>query len=116
LAVRWGRFLPASQGKSLSEVHGHPQKVPPDTGSRMARTHPPVTLFTAEWCGYCRRLKRQMDDAGIAYAEVDIDVETQYGTRIIAATGGYRTVPTAEIDGRLLVNPTLDEVVAAVGG
>jgi mycoredoxin len=82
----------------------------------MARTQPPVTLFTTEWCGYCRRLKRQMDDVGIAYSEVDIDVETHHGTRITAVTGGYRTVPTVEIGGRLLVNPSLDEVVAAVGG
>jgi len=82
----------------------------------MARTHPPVILFTTQWCGYCRRLKRQMADAGIAYSEVDVDVEPLYGRRIIAVTGGYRTVPTAEIEGRLLVNPTLDEVVAAVEG
>jgi len=82
----------------------------------LARTNPPVTLFTTQWCGYCRRLKRQMDDAGIAYSEVDIDVETHFGSRITAVTGGNRTVPTAEIEGRLLVNPTLEEVVVAVGG
>ena len=116
MAARWGRFLPVPQGKNPSEVIEHPQKLPLDTGNRMARTQSLVTLFTTEWCGYCRRLKRQMDDAGIPYSEVDIDVETLYGARISAETGGYRTVPTAEVDGRLLVNPTLAEVVAAVGG
>jgi glutaredoxin len=57
-----------------------------------------------------------MDDVGIAYSEVDIDVETHHGIRITAGTGGYRTVPTVEIGGHLLVNPSLEEVVAAVGG
>jgi mycoredoxin len=82
----------------------------------MARTHPQITLFTTEWCGYCRRLKRQLDEAGLQYSEVDVDVETQYGSRIMAVTGGYRTVPSVDVEGRLLVNPSLDEVVAAVGG
>lgn len=82
----------------------------------MARPQPPVTLFVTEWCGYCRRLKRQMDDAGIVYSEVDIDVEGHHGARIIAFTGGYRTVPTVEVGDRLLVNPSVAEVRAAVGG
>jgi len=77
---------------------------------------PPVTMFSTQWCGYCRRLKRQMDAAGISYLEVDIDEEPQHGARISAATGGSRTVPTVEVRGRLLVNPTLEEVVAAVVG
>ncbi|HZA40586.1 MAG TPA: glutaredoxin domain-containing protein [Actinomycetota bacterium] len=81
----------------------------------MARTKP-VTLFTTQWCGYCRRLKRQMEDAGIAYSEIDVDVDTHHDKRIIAASGGFRTVPTAEIEGRLLVNPSLEEVTAAVAG
>jgi mycoredoxin len=69
-----------------------------------------VTMYSTEWCGHCRRLKRQLGEAGIAYREVDIDVERHFGARIVAHTGGYRTVPTVEIDGKLLVNPTVGEV------
>lgn len=76
----------------------------------------PVTMYTTTWCGYCRRLKRQMEDDGISFREVDVDAEPQYGDRIIAATGGYRTVPTIEAGGALLVNPTLREVKAALAG
>lgn len=74
-----------------------------------------VTMFSTTWCGYCRRLKRQMTEAGIDFREVDLDDDPSYDERIIATTGGYRTVPTLEVNGRLLVNPTLNEVVAAVG-
>ena len=76
----------------------------------------PVTMYTTTWCGYCRRLKRQMEDEGIAFREVDVDENHQYDERIIAATGGYRTVPTVEAGGALLVNPTLREVRAALAG
>lgn len=74
-----------------------------------------VTMFSTTWCGYCRRLKRQMTEAGIDFREIDLDDDPSYDARIIATTGGYRTVPTLEVNGRLLVNPTLTEVVAAVG-
>lgn len=75
----------------------------------------PVTVYSTTWCGHCRRLKRQLDDFGVAYAEVDIDEHLDEGRRIEEATGGYRTVPTVEIGGRLLVNPTIAEVRSAIG-
>ena len=76
----------------------------------------PVTMYTTTWCGYCRRLARQMTEAGIAFKSVDIDDQRQFGHRIEAATGGNRTVPTIEIEGVLLVNPSNGEVEAAAAG
>ncbi|NEE30011.1 NrdH-redoxin, partial [Streptomyces sp. SID7982] len=32
-----------------------------------------VTMYSTTWCGYCRRLKSQMDREGIAYNEVNIE-------------------------------------------
>ena len=77
-----------------------------------------VTMYSTTWCGYCRRLKRQFDDAGISYQEVDVDApqHRHLGDRIIEASGGFRVVPTVEVGGRLLVNPSLREVEAALAG
>jgi mycoredoxin len=74
----------------------------------------PVTMYSTAWCGYCRRLKRQMDEAGIPYREVDLDEDPRDADRIVRATGGFRTVPTLDVGGRLLVNPTLPEVREAL--
>lgn len=74
-----------------------------------------VTMYTTEWCGYCRRLKRQLVEAGVDVLEVDVDVHHEHGNKILAATGGYRTVPTVEVGTRLLVNPTIGEVKSALG-
>jgi mycoredoxin len=74
----------------------------------------PVTMFSTKWCGYCHRLKRQMEDEGIAFREVDLDRDPSHDERIIEATGGYRTVPTLEVGGHLLVNPTIGEVRSAL--
>lgn len=73
-----------------------------------------VTMFSTTWCGYCRRLKRQLEEAGIAFTEVDLEDDPSHDDKIIAKTGGYRTVPTLEVKGRLLVNPTLREVQSAL--
>ena len=75
----------------------------------------PVTMYSTTWCGYCRRLKRQFEEAGISFREVDLDEESHHGDRIASHTGGYRTVPTIEVEGRLLVNPTIKEVQSALG-
>lgn len=77
---------------------------------------PNVKMLSTTWCGHCRRLKRQLDEAGIDYAEIDIDQEPELAARIEAITGGFRVVPTLEIDGSLLVNPSIGEVRAALGG
>lgn len=77
-------------------------------------TMEPVTMYSTTWCGHCRRLKRQLDHAGISYEEIDIDEHQGYGDRIVAATGGYRTVPTLQVGSHLLVNPTVQEVHEAL--
>ncbi|HYU21104.1 MAG TPA: glutaredoxin family protein [Chloroflexota bacterium] len=71
-------------------------------------------MYTTPWCGYCVSTKRYLDSKGVAYDEIDIDQHPEFGERIERATGGHRTVPTLEIDGRILVNPSrreLDEVL-----
>lgn len=73
-----------------------------------------VTMYSTTWCGYCRRLKREMEDAGISFQVIDLDDDPSHDERIIARTGGYRTVPTLEVGGELLVNPSIREVEAAL--
>lgn len=72
-----------------------------------------IRMFTTTWCGHCRRLKRQMTEAGLTFEEVDLDQDPSHDDRILAAAGGHRVVPTLEVGGRLLVNPTIAEVTSA---
>lgn len=75
----------------------------------------PVTMFSTVWCGYCRRLKSQMSEAGIEFEVVDLDEASgEYDAKIMAASGGHRTVPTLDINGQLYVNPTIKDVKAAL--
>jgi len=72
---------------------------------------PAVTMYTTTWCGYCKRLKRMMQDDGINFVEVDI--ETTPGTAEIVekVNNGNQTVPTLVFaDGTAMTNPSLAKV------
>ena len=70
-----------------------------------------VTMYTTTWCGYCRRLKRHMTDAGIEFAEVDIEQDPAAAELVMGVNGGNQTVPTLVFaDGSALTNPSLRDV------
>ncbi len=74
-----------------------------------------LTMYSTVWCGYCRRLKLAMDDAGIGYVEVDIDQDPEAARFVQSVNGGNRTVPTVVFaDGSTATNPTIAEVEARV--
>jgi mycoredoxin len=78
---------------------------------------PQVTMYSTPWCGYCVRLKRQLDREGIAYAEVDIEHDPQAVDYVMSVNGGNQTVPTVLFtDGTALTNPSLGQIKAQLAG
>jgi mycoredoxin len=74
-----------------------------------------LTMYTTVWCGYCRRLKAQMDRAGIAFREVDIEHDAEALAFVENVNGGNQTVPTVLLpDGTALTNPTIDQIVDGI--
>ncbi|HET9561298.1 MAG TPA: mycoredoxin [Propionibacteriaceae bacterium] len=70
-----------------------------------------VTLFTTTWCGYCVRLKSQLERAGIGYVEVDIESDPEAADIVANANEGDLTVPTLMFaDGTTLSNPSIAQV------
>lgn len=71
------------------------------------------TLYSTQWCGYCSRLKAQLDRAGIPFLEVNIEEDEEAAEKVMSANGGNRTVPTLIFsDGQALTNPSLLQVQA----
>jgi mycoredoxin len=73
-----------------------------------------LTMYTTVWCGYCRRLKAQLDRAGISFREVDIEHDAAAAAFVAGINGGNQTVPTVLLpDGAVLTNPTIGQITAA---
>ena len=47
-----------------------------------------------------------MDEHNIAYTEIDIDADEAAARRVEQWNRGNRTVPTVDIDGTILTNPS----------
>ncbi|MCR6492134.1 mycoredoxin [Cellulomonas sp. P24] len=72
-----------------------------------------ITMYSTAWCGYCRRLKSQLDTAGIGYVEVNIEEVPGAAAFVEQVNGGNQTVPTILFpDGSAATNPSLAEVRA----
>ena len=75
----------------------------PETGT--------ITMYSTGWCGYCRRLKSQLDSAGIGYVEINIEEVPGAAEFVEQVNGGNQTVPTILFpDGSSATNPSLAEV------
>ena len=75
-----------------------------------------VTMFSTTWCGYCRRLKSQLDREGIAYTEINIEETPGTAELVETINGGNQTVPTLLFpDGSSATNPSLAQVQKQLG-
>ena len=74
---------------------------------------PAVTMYSTTWCGYCHRLRSQLDREGIAYEVVDIERTPDAATFVEKVNHGNQTVPTlVYADGSAQTNPSVAEVKA----
>ena len=59
-----------------------------------------VVLYSAEWCGACRKAKRHLDRNGVEYELRDID-QPAHAEELVRRTGA-RAIPVLEVEGRMI--------------
>ena len=73
-----------------------------------------IVVYTTSWCGDCRRLKSQLQEHQIPFEERDIEQsESDYKT-MMGFTNGKRVIPTVDLGGRILINPSFAALNAAL--
>ncbi len=74
-----------------------------------------LTMYSTTWCGYCSRLKGQLQRAGVPFVEINIETDAEAATFVEHANNGNQTVPTLLLpDGRVLSNPSIRAVLDAI--
>ena len=61
-----------------------------------------LAVFSAAWCGDCRRLKRFLESLGVRYREVDIEADPAAAERLEGETG-KRAIPFLLVNDRAWV-------------
>jgi mycoredoxin len=68
-------------------------------------------MYSTPWCGYCHRLRSQLDREGIPYHVVDIEQDLTAADIVMQVNHGNQTVPTlVYADGSAQTNPSLAQV------
>ena len=70
----------------------------------MARAQTPnetITLYTGEYCPYCRRVKKELDRLGLEYEAVNADADGRAGVERLS---GRQTIPVLTIGDEVLAD------------
>ncbi|APT93017.1 glutaredoxin [Corynebacterium phocae] len=76
-------------------------------------TSSPVTVFYAEWCPFCTRLRKALNRTDTPYAEVNVEESgmDEVNEWIKSVNDGNRIVPTVLYsDGTYATNPPASDV------
>lgn len=66
-----------------------------------------IVMYSADWCGDCRRSKALLARLGVAYELVDTETTPDAADRIRAITGGRQNIPVIVFpDGTHQVEPS----------
>ncbi|KAA9154183.1 NrdH-redoxin [Amycolatopsis acidicola] len=73
-----------------------------------------VEFYWRPGCPFCMMLRAELAETGLPLREVNIWEEPEGAARVRSAADGNETVPTVFVGPAAMVNPGIDEVLAAV--
>ena len=64
-------------------------------------------MYSADWCGDCRRSKRLLDELNVTYTLIDIEEDAKAADKVIEINGGMRSIPVLVFaDGTHMTEPS----------
>jgi glutaredoxin 3 len=54
---------------------------------------PRVVMYATDWCPYCARARRLLEEKGVAFEEIDVEARPGARAEMIERSGGASTVP-----------------------
>ena len=59
----------------------------------------PVTVYSTNYCPYCRQAERFLTDRGVKFENIDVTTDDELRAKLVELSG-QRTVPQIFIDGK----------------
>ncbi len=72
-----------------------------------------ITVYSAEWCGDCRRSKRLLAKLNVEYKLIDVESDLTAAEKVREINGGMQSIPVIVFDdGTHLTEPSDDALTA----
>ena len=72
-----------------------------------------ITMYSADWCGDCRRSKRLMDELNVEYTIIDVEADQSAADKVREINGGAQSIPVIVFaDGTHLTEPSDNDLKA----
>jgi glutaredoxin-like protein len=72
-----------------------------------------ITMYSAEWCGDCRRSKRLLAELGVEYILIDVESDPSAAAKVMEINGGMQSIPVIVFsDGTHLTEPSDSDLKA----
>jgi len=72
-----------------------------------------ITVYSADWCGDCRRSKRLLAKLNIEYKLIDVETDLTAADKVREINGGMQSIPVIVFDdGTHLTEPSDDALTA----
>lgn len=91
---------PASSAHGTATVAA-PTKKLSDDDLRAALVATPITMYSAPWCGTCRRAHEFLQQNGLKWVDRNVD-DDPAAMRELKARSGGTAIPVIDVDGKLL--------------
>ena len=70
-------------------------------------------MYSADWCGDCRRSKRLMDSLNVQYTIIDVEADPSASEKVIEINRGQRSIPVIVFpDGTHMTEPSDNDLKA----
>ena len=74
-----------------------------------------ITIYSADWCGFCHAVKNYLDQSGISYTEKNVEQHPEFAKEAVEKSG-QMGIPVLDIDGTIIIGfdrPTIDHTLKA---
>jgi glutaredoxin-like YruB-family protein len=72
-----------------------------------------ITVYGAEWCGFCHMVKQYLDGKNIKYTYIDVDKDPAKGMEAVEKSG-QRGIPVTDFDGQIVIGFDRPRIDAAL--
>ena len=69
-----------------------------------------VKMYAADWCPDCQAMLSFFEKNDVAYKVINVDKNIQAVESLKKICNGKKIVPTLEIEGKVFINPSLDDL------